>query len=143
MQTKFSQLLKVKQQKVDEIEVEMLDIQNQKKSLLLKIEHLDKDISEISKPVSGHFSQLNLSYTVLSNLSEQKERYNEEVTHIDKQIMGLQELYKEANIEFEKVKYLDDQEIQKILHLMKVEEKKEMDEIANLLYKRRREEIEL
>lgn len=134
MKTKFSQLVKVKKRRVDEIENELLDIQNQKRSVLIQIEDILKEISSIETPKSGSFSQINIAHMHLKNFSNQKNRYEEEIVKLDQQILGIKELYKEANIEFEKVKYLEDLEIQKQLNALKIKENKDMDEIANLLF---------
>ena len=138
MKTKFSQLVKVKKRRVDEIENELLDIQNQRRSILIKIEDILKEISLIKTPKSGSFSQINISHMHLKNFSTQKRTYEEEIIRVDRQIIGLKELYKEANIEFEKVKYLEDLEIKKQLQLLKIKENKDMDEIANLLFTKQR-----
>ncbi len=143
MKTKFSQLVKVKKRRVDEIENELLDIQNQRRSILIKIEDILKEISLIKTPKSGSFSQINISHMHLKNFSIQKRAYEEEIIRVDRQIIGLKELYKEANIEFEKVKYLEDLEIKKQLQLLKIKENKDMDEIANLLFTKQRMEAKV
>ena len=43
MKTKFSQLVKLKKRKVDEIENELLDVQNQKRRVLVQIEDILKE----------------------------------------------------------------------------------------------------
>lgn len=138
MKTKFSQLLKVKKRKVQTIENEILDTQNQKRKTFLQIEKVLHEISGFKAPKSGEFSQISLSFSCLANLSNQKAFLDEEMVKINKQIEGLKELYKEANIECEKVKYLEDLEIEKRLYELKVQENKDMDEIANLLFAKRK-----
>jgi flagellar export protein FliJ len=134
MKTKFSQLVKVKKRKVDEIESELLDIQNQKRRVESEIESILQEIRELKTPQNGDFAKLNLSYSYLSNFSNQKKSKEEELIKIDNQIEVIKELYKEANIEYEKIKYLDEQEIKKQLEELKIKENKDMDEIANLLH---------
>jgi len=60
---------------------------------------------------------------------------------LNQQIEGIKELYKEANIDFEKINYLEDLEIKKQLEELKVQENKDMDEIANLLFTKHKREI--
>jgi len=141
MKTKFSQLVKVKKRRIDEIENELLDTQNQKRRVLIQIEDLLKEISKIKTPKSGSFSQINIAHFHLKNFSNQKNRYEEEIVKLDQQILGIKELYKEANIEFEKVKYLEDLEIQKQLHELKIKENKDMDEIANMLFAKQSRDV--
>ncbi len=134
MKTKFSQIVKLKQRRVDEIENEMLDVRNKKKVLLSKIEALEKEVLEIKVPKSGSFVEINITNMHLKNLSLQKKTCNENILLLDRQIEGLKVLYKEANIDYEKIKYLDNEEIKRILNEKKIEENKNMDEIANLLF---------
>ncbi len=143
MKTKFSQLVKVKKQKINEIESELLDVENQKQKMHIHIQETLKEITEIKKPSSGNFAELNLSYSYLSNLSNQKKSYEEKILMFEKQLDGLKELYKEANIEYEKVKHLEDLEIKKQLFELKRKESKDMDEIANLLFAKKNREFSL
>ncbi len=141
MQTKFSQILKVKKQIVDECERELLDIRNVKKNKLLQIQDLKLQIKNTQKPKNGSFLQLNMVYLNLRILSNQKKEFENDIISLDNQIEGLKELYKVANIEFEKIKYLDSQEIKKIIKLQNMQEKKDMDEISNILFSRKGELI--
>ena len=134
MQTKFSQLLKVKMRRVDEIEGEILDAQNKKRKAELKIIEIEDEIQELKVPKSGEFSQISISSFFLTNLSNQKSFFKQELSSTQMQIEGLNELYKEANIEYEKVKYLDDLEKQKYIKELKIKESKDMDEVGNLLF---------
>jgi len=143
MKTKFSQLVKVKKRKVDEIESELLDIQNQKRRVESEIKNILQDIVELKAPQSGNFAELNLSYSYLSNLSNQKKVREKQLLSIMQQIEIVKDLYKEANIDYEKIKYLDEQEIKKQLEELKIKENKDMDEIANLLHSRKKIEVEI
>jgi len=143
MKTKFSQLVKVKKRKVDEIESELLDTQNQKRRVEIEIKNILQEIRELKAPQSGNFAELNLSYSYLSNLSNQKKFKEEQLHSIIQQIEVIKELYKEANIEYEKIKYLDEQEIKRQLEELKIKENKDMDEIANLLHSRKKIEVEV
>jgi len=141
MKTKFSQIVKVKQRKVDEIENELMDVRFQKRKTLSMIEDILKEIEGLKTPQSGSFAEINLSHSYLKNLSNQKKEKEKEILQLDKQIEGIKELYKEANIEFEKIKYLEDLEIEKKLHELKVQEAKDMDEIANLLHAKKKSKV--
>jgi flagellar export protein FliJ len=143
MKTKFSQLVKLKKRKVDEIENELLDVQNQKRRVLVQIEDILKEIAKIKTPTSGSFSQVNIAHMHLKNFSNQKDLYEKEILKLNQQIEGIKKLYKEANIEFEKVKYLEELEIEKQLHELKIQENKDMDEIANLLFTKHKREVEV
>ncbi len=124
--------------RVDEIEGEILDAQNKKKKTELKIKEIEDETRELKVPKSGKFSQISISSFFLTNLSNQKSFFKQELSSIQLQIEGLNELYKEANIEYEKVKYLDDVEMQKQLKALKIQENKNMDEVGNLLFAKKK-----
>ncbi len=143
MKTKFSELLKVKKRKVDEMENRLLELQNQKNRFLLQIEEIDDDISSHKSPKIGDFSKITLSYAKLSILSNQKKLKKQELLNLQEQIIEQKKLYKEANIDFEKIKYLDDLEVEKVLQQMKIQESKDMDEIANILFSNKKRMVSL
>ncbi len=143
MKTKFSELVKVKKRKVAEIENKLLELQNQKNRSLLQIEEIDDDISSHKSPKVGDFSEITLSYAKLSILSNQKKSKKEDLLNLQEQIIEQKKLYKEANIDFEKIKYLDDLEVEKVLHQMKIQESKDMDEIANILFSNKKKMVSL
>ncbi len=134
MQTKFFQLLKVKMRRIDEIEGEILDAQNKKRETELKIKEIEVEVQELKVPKSGKFSQISISSFFLTNLSNQKSFLKQELSSLKLRIEGLNTLYKEANIEYEKVKYLDDLEKQRYIKELKIKENKDMDEVGNLLF---------
>ncbi len=138
MQTKFFQILKVKMRRVDEIEGEILDAQNKKRKIELNLKEIEGEILELKTPSSGKFSQISISAFFLTNLSNQKSFFKQELSSLQMQIEGLNDLHKEANIEYEKVKYLDDVEMQKQLKALKIQENKNMDEVGNLLFAKKK-----
>ena len=137
-QTRFTDILKVKKQKLSEVERELLDVQNRKRSLELKIEQVDIEVASLKTPDSGDFGLLQVSRESFLYLIQQKEALIEKLSIRIKQIAGLKELYKEANIEYEKIAYLDADEIKKEMKRIADEESKELDEIANILFVNKR-----
>ena len=142
MKTKFSQILKLKKRRVEEIENALTEVRAQKRRALREIEDILQEIASLKTPTSGSFGEMNVAFMSLSQLSNQKKSKEFEVTQIEQRIRDIQELYKEANIEFEKIQYLEDEEHKKVLEALKVQENKDMDEIANLLYSRFKNEVE-
>ena len=138
-QTRFTDILKVKKQKLSEVERELLDVQNRKKRLELEIKQVDSKVSALQTPISGDFGTLQIARQSFLVLIQQKELLTEKLEIRIKQIEGLKELYKEANIEYEKIAYLDAEEIKKELKRIADEESKELDEIANILFVNKRE----
>ncbi len=143
MKTRFTDILKVKKQKLSEVERELQDVQNRKKRLILKIEQVDGDVAALESPRSGDFGSLQISRQAFLTLIQQKKLLAQKLATRIKQIEGLELLYKEVNIEYEKIAYLDAQEIKKEMKRIADEESKELDEIANILFVNKREKVEV
>ncbi|EDM23189.1 flagellar export protein FliJ [Caminibacter mediatlanticus] len=133
MKTKFDSVVKIKKQKVDKIERNIQKINSSIKMLQMKIEELRKSFNSLSLPSSGNFA-------TLQQISLQKNTFLSEIKSYENQIKILEnrksELIKElkkANIEYEKMKYLQNEEIKKKIKNIRLKESKEMDEIAIIL----------
>ena len=133
MKTKFDSVVKIKKQKVDKIERNIQKINSSIKMLQMKIEELRKSFNSLSLPSSGNFA-------TLQQISLQKNIFLSEIKSYENQIKILEnrksELIKElkkANIEYEKMKYLQNEEIKKKIKNIRLKESKEMDEIAIIL----------
>ena len=142
MKTRFADLLKVKKQKLDEVERQLLDVQNRIKRLEHKVAQVDHDIAVLKLPESGDFGLIQMSRVGFLSLVSQKESYIEKLAVRQQQVLGLKSLYQEVNIEYEKIVYLDAEEIKKEMRRLKDEESKELDEIANILFVNKKEKVD-
>ncbi|MCF6173737.1 MAG: flagellar export protein FliJ, partial [Campylobacteraceae bacterium] len=68
-------------------------------------------------------------------LNKYKIRLSKQLRAKNFELTNKHEEYKKARLEFEKIKYLGEQEIAKKIQKMKKEEQKSLDEISNMLYK--------
>lgn len=136
--SKYKEIVKVKKQKLKEVENQLLDVRNRKLSIEKKIEHVELRIVEFKQPTAGGFGELQQSRHSFSLILLEKEELKEKLEVRIKQIEGLELLYKEANIEHEKILHLHEDEIDKMLQLQKAQESKDMDEIANILFVNKR-----
>jgi hypothetical protein len=143
MKTRFADLLKVKKQKLDEVERQLLDVQNRKKRLMYKIEQVDQDIAILELPKSGDFGLMQMSREGFLALISHKELLREKLAIREQQIVGLKTLYKEVSIEYEKIAYMDAEEIKNEINRLKKEESKALDEIANILFVNKQEKVEV
>ncbi len=141
MKTKYSDITKIKKQKLREVELELIDIQNRKRKLELQIDEVDKKIKEIKVPESGTMADLKYSHQELELMMREKERLQERLMVRIRQIEGLEVLYKESNIDYEKILYLHKEEIKKEQQKLEKLESKELDEIANILFVNQRESL--
>ncbi len=134
MKTKFTQIVKIKKQKVDKVELELTKINNKISDTDKNILNTNKAIKSHSTPTSGNFSQIKLyqdnlnSYLYeLKMLKEKLNLYKSEKNKIDVQL-------KEANLDYEKMKYIENVEVQKILKEAKIKEENELNEISIMLH---------
>jgi len=133
MKTKFSDILKVKKQVVEKIERNIQKINASINNLKVKMNNLENALFSLSTPKEGNFS-------IFSQIKTQQNLIREEIETLKNQIIILKnrknELMKElkkANVEYEKIKYLENLEIQKMIKEKRLKENREMDEIAILL----------
>ncbi len=137
MKTKYSQLTKVKKQKVDSIENEIAVLNARKQKILGEIERIKREISGIKKPKEGRFGVFLSANYSFETLFEQKKQEELLLSSIDEELNKKREEYKRALMEYEKIKYLEDLEIEKKLDKIKKDEQKLLDEMSVVTYKRR------
>lgn len=137
MKTKYSQLLKLRKQQVDSIENKIAILNKYKNMLNDEITDISKDVNNLKIPKKGRFKKLlaqNHSFEIQMNLKREKEFLLLEKLQ---EIKNAQSEYKIALMEFEKIKYLEDLQIQKKLEKLKKDEQKMLDEVSTMNYKRR------
>ena len=133
--TKFDSLVKLKKLKVDEKEREISVLNNQIALAYEDIEQLKQEITSFEYPKTGNFAlitQFKMMQQALFNQLKEKENY---INYLENQKNILSHQLKELNLEYEKMKYLQGEEIKKYIKKIKQKEAKELDEIALLLYK--------
>ena len=137
MKTKYSQLLKVKKQKVDTIENEIAFLNSKKHIVENEIENITDEINSIDKPKEGQFGtflSISYSFDTLFSLKKSKESILQE---IENELSQKRDEYKIALMEYEKIKYLEELIIEQKLDKIKKDEQKLLDELSVVTYKRR------
>jgi len=136
MKTKFDGVVKVKKQQVERIENDIRKINKSILELNREIEELKDSLLLFTLPKTGTFNKI-------KQIKESQNIIKNQIQNLENQIVILQnrknELLnelKKANIDYEKMKYLQNEEIKKALKELKLKESREMDEIAILLRKR-------
>ncbi len=138
MKTKFSELVKLKKQKVSEIERALANKRHEKALLRNQIADILQQLQNFQLPQSGDISTLQMATAQKNYLFKAKEHKENMIKYFDQEIQNLNILYKEANIAYEKVKHLHQIEEQKMIDAKLREEAREMDEIAGRLFLRNR-----
>ena len=69
-----------------------------------------------------------------SILNREKKRYEQELFVVERNTKRLQGEYQKAHVEYEKIKYLEEQELQAMMDKLKREEQLYLDEISTMLF---------
>jgi len=133
MKTKFSDILKVKKQVVEKIERNIQKINASINNLKVKINNLENALFSFSTPKEGNFSIFSQIKVQQSLLRDEIENLKNQMVILENRKNELMEELKKANIEYEKIKYLHELEVQKMIKEKRLKENREMDEIAILL----------
>ncbi|PAF52699.1 flagellar export protein FliJ [Helicobacter sp. 13S00477-4] len=141
MKTKFDSILKLKKQALDKSEVEII---KNNQMIVAKTTELDLAMFEFNKfdiPQNG-------TYLDFQRFTEIKKALMYEIDCIRGEISGLKNISKRleeyrkiANIEFEKIKYLQQNEIKKKFDVLKKSEIKHIDEVALMLFASDKERV--
>ncbi|NOX15917.1 MAG: FliJ family protein [Epsilonproteobacteria bacterium] len=131
----FSKISKINKQKVDKIESELFLLKSAIRQIEEKIKSIYTDVDKLEIPKSGDVSLLFIFQEQRKVLNKQKNRLSKKLHTKNLELANKHEEYKKARIEFEKIKYLEEQEIAKKIEKLKKEEQKNLDEISNMLYR--------
>lgn len=134
MKTKFSPVLKVKKQNLDKIEANLAKVRANAATLELNLAQIQGEILAREFPSNGTASDIQIALSQYDLLAGEKRRICEEIELNKKAILHFETQYKAAYIEFEKIKYLHDEEIKEFFKRAKVNEAKTLDEIATQRY---------
>lgn len=134
MKSQFSKIAKIRKQKRDAIERELIKSQNKERLLTHKIAKLYEDIAAVQVPKEGMVSLLVMINEQKRILSSEKKRYEMEFVATQKATKKLQQEYQKAHVEYEKIKYLEEQELKAMMDKLKREEQLYLDEVSTLLF---------
>lgn len=137
MKTKYSALVTLKKNALDKSETKLqranIDFTNASNTL----KDAYKTLHELGMPVSGQIGSLLASRMLLENQRGIIEHNKEWVNFTKEQLEIVQKELKKDMVEYEKYKYLEEYEIQKIINEQKTAESKELDEIASITFFRK------
>ncbi len=134
MKTRFSSLVAIKKDAMQKRERELQQaLQNHERAKEALHKSL-KELQNIEQPNSGSISQLLANRTLLSRQRAIIQHNEEWLEFTKNEVQKVKETLKEAMIEYEKFKYLELQEIEKVLKAQKQAEVKRLDEIALMTF---------
>jgi len=133
MKTKFDSIVKVKKQEVDRIERDIRKIDSAISEIEKRKNMLEEEIKKFKIPKDGSFFLLNQIKTQQSLLRSEIQELTSQIAMLNSRKRDLLEALKEANIEYEKMKYLKAKEIEKKLREERIKDAQLMDEIALMI----------
>jgi len=107
MKKEFSDLVKIKKEDLKDLETKIREKNIQKESILKEIKELQNEIDSSSLPSEEKMGILNLFKESIKKTREAINQKKSFLKNIDQELESLQESYKEASIEYEKIKYID------------------------------------
>lgn len=136
MKTRFTSLIKVKKEMMDRCE---RDLQKANESVHRAQVALDEAYAELEKakiPASGSMTEFKNSRMLLSAQRDIIHEKQERLALALQQVERAKQALKSAMIDYEKFKYLEAEQIKKILLEARRKEQRELDEIAVLTFER-------
>ena len=134
MKTRYTSLVSVKKNMMQKSERALQSANANLKSAMVALDLSFSELNTIKTPTAGKITEF-LSSRVLLDAQRNLIKHNEEwVAFSQAEIAKAQEKLKVDMIEYEKFNYLELQEIKAELKRRKVEEAKELDEIALMTY---------
>jgi len=137
MNTRFSSLVTLKKSTMDKSERVVQKANADLNSASIALELSYNSLKDIESPLSGNISELLAQRTLLSSQRGLINHNAEWVNYAKKQVEFAKDQLKKDMIEHEKFKYLELEEIKKIIKKRKIEEAKELDEVALMTYGRK------
>ena len=136
MKTRFSSLVTLKKSTMDKservVQKANTDLKNASSALDLSYESL----KDIDSPINGKMNDFRAQRILLDSQRATIKHNQEWFSFCENQLHQAKEQLKSDMIEHEKFKYLELQEIKKMIEKAKLEEAKELDEVALITHTR-------
>jgi len=141
MKTRYSSLVTLKKNKMRKSEQQVQSANATLNSAMTALEVSSQSIYTLTQPESGSMSDLLASRTLIDVKRNEIQHNREWVVFAKRELKEAKEQLKLDMIEYEKFKYLELQEIKKELHKQKMQEMKDLDEVALMTYTRKKEKL--
>lgn len=138
MKTRFSSLVTLKKNTQDKSERGVQRANADLKNASDALSNSYTSLEDIVAPKSGNMGEFLASHSLASSQREIISHNREWVAYCQNQLHQAKEQFKFDMMEYEKFKYLDLQEKNKILKELKIKESKELDEIASITFARKK-----
>lgn len=137
MKSQFDGIVKIKKQMLSVAQMNLLQARQKAQQLKRAILQVSQDITTIQIPKSGSFSLITQANEKKRILNIHKNQLASELEVINDLVTHLEQEYKKANKEFEKMKYLKTKEEEEYYKKEQKKEQIRLDEISIQLFARR------
>ena len=137
MKTRFSSLVTLKKSTMQKSERVLQGANADLNSATMALQLSYNSLNDVKSPQSGNMSDMLASRTLLSSQRHMIEHNKEWVNFAQNQVTQAKEKLKFDMIEHEKFKYLELEEIKKEIERKKIQEAKDLDEVALMTHSRK------
>ena len=134
MKTRYSSLVSVKKNAMQKSERVVQDANKKFRDAQEALQKSIEELQEITSPQHGFIAEFLANRTLLDSQRALIKHNEEWVHYANSQLQNAREALKYDMIEYEKFKYLELQEIEKFLKEKKIQEAKDLDEIALMTF---------
>ena len=138
MKSKFTQIVNIKKRNLDKIELNLARTRNEAAMIEGFIAQATEQISKFEMPSSGSTIDLRGSLELLGAMRREKNLLTERLELMKKNIAHLERQHKAANLEYEKMKYLQTQDFSAQIEKIKKAEAAALDEFATMNFTRQK-----
>lgn len=142
MNSKYSAVVKVKKQELDKAETNLLKAKQRKQVNEEALMRANAEYLSLKMPTQGSTALLKQGLEMKSIAKTVKEVAKEKVNLSAQEITHYQHLYKNAHLAYEKIKYLESQDLKEWQKKLKKAEQKALDDIAVSKYFREKKQYE-
>ena len=130
MKSKFTSVVRVKKQEMDKVEAKLvvarLNVRSAEENLVL----LRTRLNEFSLPKNGNIDELRQNLELISIARQELSACKERLEIAKKEVLHYEHKYKNANLEYEKMRYLEKQEFKREIKRIQKAEALALDEFA-------------
>ncbi len=143
MKTRFSVLLRLAKRTLDEAERALGQARARREVVLKEIEKLRAEAAALVLPEEGYSGRMEAVWAQRRTVRAAIEVRTRRKEELEREIERLEQAYREAHLEHEKMHHLDEAERAVMIEKLKQAEAKRLDEIASQRALRKRNEREV
>ena len=139
MKSKFSEVVKVRKQALDKAEAKLALARSKVESCEQSLAAAREEALKFSLPKSGNVNEIRQNLELLNVARNAQAQAAERLELAKKEAMHFEFLYKKANLEFEKMKYLEEEELRAQIKKAQRAEALALDEFAVMKFAAKKE----